>query len=102
MVGPRDLLGMAVELETLSLPHDPVAVARTYRAAAATIQFVEQSSADLAAEKAILEEDVVALKQQVATEQAQRLAAERKLILCKAAAKKAAHRMARLLQKPKE
>lgn len=92
MLGPVDLITKAVALETFSRDAcDPAEVACTLRAAAATVQFVNDSNDALEAKVAALTAEIDTLKLQVAQEASERIAAQRRLIPHVIKSKKTAH-----------
>lgn len=91
MLGPLDLVAKAVELETLGATYDPAAVARTLRAAAATVSYVNGVNDAIVTQVATLTAEVEALKLQVAQEASERIAAQRRLIPHVIKSKKTAH-----------
>jgi hypothetical protein len=81
MLGPVDLITKAVALETFGAGiYDPATVARDYRAAAATIAFVNDLADQRGAELSIARQQIEDLKLQLSQEQAERLAAQRRLL----------------------
>lgn len=89
MLGPVDLITKAVALETFGVStYDPAAVARTLRAAAATVQFVNDLAEQRGAELSIARQQIEDLRLQLSQEQAERIAAQRRLIPVAIAEKK--------------
>lgn len=88
MLGPLDLTAKAIELETFGASYDPAGVARTLRAAAATVAFVNGVNDGLQETCRALIGEIEALKLQLAQESAERVAAQRRLIPHAIAAKK--------------
>lgn len=102
MLGPLDLTTKAIELETFGATYDPAGVARTLRAAAATVAFVNGVNDGLQETCRALITEIEALKLQLAQESAERVAAQRRLIPHALAAKKQSHPTTRSKRTKKE
>lgn len=90
MLGPLDLITRAVHLETFGTV-DAAAVARDYRAAAATVSFVNDLAEQREQQLTAALQQIEALKLQLAQEQAERVAAQRRLLPIVIAAAKTKH-----------